>query len=95
MDKQYTVYILANWTNKVIYIGMTSNLAQRIYQHKNKLIEGFTKKYNVSKLVYFECYSTPYDAATREQQLKGWRREKKNSLINGFNPDWADLCNKI
>jgi putative endonuclease len=83
--------MLTNVSNKVLYIGMTSNLAARLYQHKNKLIDGFTSKYNVNKLVYFEITNDAYSAATRERQLKGWSRVKKDALINKMNPKWEDL----
>ncbi len=90
MDTYY-VYILANKTNHVIYIGVTNNLKRRVYEHKNALIDGFTKKYHVDKLVYNECFPNIKDALKREKQLKGWRREKKNTLINQINPSWNDL----
>ena len=89
--KMYYVYILTNWNNNVIYIGVTNNLERRIYEHKNKLIQGFTFKYNVDKLVYFEITSNVDDAIKREKQLKGWNREKKNNLIESINPQWNDL----
>ena len=87
----YYVYILSNWNNQVIYIGVTNNLERRIYEHKNKLIDGFTKKYNIDKLVYFEETTDVKAAIEREKQLKGWKREKKNILINSLNPEWNDL----
>ncbi|MBR4035528.1 MAG: GIY-YIG nuclease family protein [Oscillospiraceae bacterium] len=87
----YYVYILSNWNNQVIYIGVTNNLERRLYEHKNKLIEGFTKKYNVDKLVYFEQTTDVRAALEREKQIKGLRREKKNNIINSVNPDWNDL----
>jgi putative endonuclease len=90
-QKTYFVYILTNWNHKVMYIGITNNLHKRIYQHKNKLIEGFTKKYNVSKLVYYELTENVQSAIAREKQLKGWIRNKKNKLITTINPEWKDL----
>ncbi|MBR5806652.1 MAG: GIY-YIG nuclease family protein [Oscillospiraceae bacterium] len=87
----YYVYILSNWNNQVIYIGVTNNLERRIYEHKNKLIDGFTKKYNIDKLVYFEETTDVKAAIEREKQLKCWKREKKNILINSINPEWNDL----
>ena len=90
----YYVYILANWNNKVIYTGITNNLERRVYEHKNKLIEGFTKKYNFKKLVYFDSTSDIRAAIEREKQIKGWTREKKNELIEAMNPQWEDLSNK-
>ena len=74
-----------------MYIGVTNNLYKRIYQHKNKLIDGFTKKYNVNKLVYFELTENVVAAITREKQLKNWVRKKKNNLIKTINPEWKDL----
>ena len=87
----YYVYILSNWNNKVLYIGVTNDINRRIYEHKNKLVDGFTKKYNVSKLVYLEEVSDVKAAITREKQLKGWNRQKKEVLINNMNPEWKDL----
>ncbi len=87
----YYIYILTNWNNKVLYIGMTNNIERRIYEHKNKLIEGFTKKYNLNKMVYYEQYSDVNEAIRREKELKKWRREKKNKLIESMNPLWKDL----
>jgi len=89
--KQYCVYILTNKTNKVLYIGVTGNLPKRIYEHKNKSVEGFTKKYNLDKLVYFEQTSDVQSALRREKQLKNWRREWKIELVNKNNPNWKDL----
>ncbi len=87
----YYVYILANWNNKVIYTGVTNNLERRLYEHKHKLVDGFTKKYNVNKLVYFDFCGSIESAIQREKQIKGWTRCKKNALIEQFNPDWHDL----
>ncbi len=89
--KSYWVYILTNQNNKVLYIGVSSELVQRIYQHKNKLIKGFTEKYNVNKLIYYEETTDPVSAISREKQLKGWTRRKKEVLINKMNPKWLDL----
>ena len=91
MDKTYYVYLLTNWNNKVMYVGVTSNLERRLYEHKNKLVEGFTEKYNVGKLVYLETTSDVLAAIEREKQIKKWRREKKNQLVVGMNPEWKDL----
>ena len=88
---QYYVYMLSNWNNKVLYIGVTNNLQKRVYEHKHHLVEGFTDKYNVTKLVYFEETSDVHAAIEREKQLKKWRREKKNQLIESMNPHWNDL----
>ena len=88
----YYVYIISNWNNKVTYIGVTNNLERRIYEHKNKLVDGFTKKYNISKLVYYEQTSEINSAIAREKEIKKWRREKKNQLIESLNPEWKDLA---
>jgi putative endonuclease len=89
--KNYYVYLLTNWNNRVIYIGVTNDLNRRIYEHKNKMIEGFSKKYNLTKLVYFEETSDVNAAIAREKEIKKWRREKKNNLVNRTNPSWEDL----
>ena len=91
-DKRYYVYLLTNWNNKVMYVGMTGNLKKRIYEHKNKLVEGFTKKYNVNKLVYFEETRDVHAAIAREKEIKKWRREKKNKLVESVNKSWEDLA---
>ena len=87
----YYVYILSNWDDSVLYIGVTSNLLRRLYEHRNGLADGFTKKYNIHKLVYFEQTNDVYSALSREKQLKKWNRNKKNMLISKMNPDWVDL----
>ncbi len=89
--KTYFVYILTNWNNDVMYVGMTSNLEKRLYENKNKLVKGFTEKYNVHKLVYFEDTYDPMAAIEREKEIKKWRREKKNKLVETLNPEWNDL----
>ena len=86
----YYVYILTNKTDTVMYIGVTNDLRRRLYEHKNEQIEGFTKKYHVHKLVYFEEYSEANDAIAREKQLKGWVRTKKNRIVEAKNPYWND-----
>jgi putative endonuclease len=91
MDKTYYIYLLTNWNNKVMYVGVTSDLECRVYEHKNKLVEGFTEKYNVNKLVYFETTNDVMAAIEREKQIKKWRREKKNQLVVEMNPEWKDL----
>ena len=91
----YYVYVMTNWNNNVLYIGVTNNLVRRTGEHKSKCIPGFTKKYNLTKLVYFEDYSDVNFAIAREKQLKGWTREKKNNLVNGFNKNWLDLSNTL
>jgi putative endonuclease len=90
-NKKYYVYILTNNTNKVLYIGVTNDLNRRIYEHKNKLVEGFSKKYNLNKLVYYEMTDDIQAAIQREKQLKNWHREWKINLINSTNPAWEDL----
>ncbi len=89
--KQYYVYILTNKTNKVLYIGVTNDLVRRMYEHKNKLVEGFTKKYNLRKLIYIEATHDIKSAITREKQLKNWHRDWKLNLIKEHNPSWKDL----
>jgi putative endonuclease len=92
---QYFVYILTNKYNNVLYVGVSNNLIRRVYEHKNKLISGFTSKYNVNKLVYYEVYSSIFDAIKREKEIKGWKREKKIALITSFNPEWKDLYKEL
>ncbi len=91
MDKNYYVYILASKQNGTLYIGVTNNLERRMYRHKNKLIEGFTKKYCVDKLVHFEMTNDIIGAIKREKQLKKWNRKWKLELIEKENPKWKDL----
>ncbi len=90
-DKGYYVYLLTNWNNKVMYVGMTNDLVRRLYEHKNKLVKGFTTKYNIDKLVYFEEARDVHAVITREKEIKRWRREKKDQLVVSVNPDWKDL----
>ena len=90
-DKNYYVYIMTNFANTTFYIGVTSNLIKRIYEHENKIIRGFTSKYNLKKLVYFEETSDVNSALTREKQLKNWHRDWKINLIKSKNPNFADL----
>ena len=89
--KQYYVYILASKRNGTLYIGVTNNLLKRVDEHKNKLIDGFTKKYNVHNLVYYEQHDDIFCAITREKQMKKWKRKYKLELIEKSNPDWIDL----
>jgi putative endonuclease len=91
MDKTYYVYIATNQRNTVLYTGVSSNLANRMWQHKNKIVEGFTKKYNVDKLVFYETFSNPTDAIVAEKKIKGWARKKKMVLIEKDNPEFRDL----
>jgi putative endonuclease len=86
---------MTNWNNKVLYIGITNNLGRRVYEHKNKLVNGFTAKYNVNKLVYFDSTSDVKSAISREKQIKGWTRRKKNELIASLNPGWDDLSDDL
>ena len=91
----YFVYMLTNTNNTTLYIGVTNNLARRVYEHKNQLVSGFTKQYNLHKLVFFESTTDVYAAIAREKQLKGWTRAKKNALIEKENPTWEDLSEKL
>jgi putative endonuclease len=90
-DKNYFVYILTNWNYKVTYTGVTNNLERRLYEHKHKLLKGFTEKYNINKLDYFEDTPDIAAALEREKQIKKWRREKKDGLVQTTNPEWKDL----
>ena len=90
-SRQYYVYILTNKTNTVLYIGVINDLVRRIFEHKNKLVEGFTKKYNLNKLIYYEVTKDISSAIEREKQLKNWHRDWKVNIINSFNPIWKDL----
>jgi putative endonuclease len=94
-EKQYTVYILTNKNNSVLYTGMTNNIDSRLYQHKNKIFKGFTKKYNINKIVYFEKLNSLEEAITREKQIKSGSRAKKIELINKFNKEWKDLSDNF
>jgi len=95
MEKRGFVYILTNKTNTVLYTGVTSDLKKRVYEHKEKLVEGFTAKYNVNKLVYFEIFNSIEDAITREKQIKAGSRAKKLELIEKMNPGFRDLWEGI
>jgi putative endonuclease len=88
--KEYFVYIMTNHS-KTLYTGVTNNLMRRVYEHKQKLIPGFTKKYNITKLVYYEVFGDIKQAIAREKQIKGWLREKKIKLIESLNPNWREL----
>ncbi|MBQ9535735.1 MAG: GIY-YIG nuclease family protein [Clostridia bacterium] len=91
MDNNYYVYILTNDNNKVMYIGVTNDLRRRLYEHRTHIVGGFTKKYKTHKLVYFEHTTDINAAIKREKQLKGWKRDKKNALVEAINPEWNDL----
>jgi len=90
MSRDYFVYVMTNksWT---LYVGVTNDIARRVQEHKDKLVKGFTKKYKLSKLVYYELHSDVNDAIKREKEIKGWLRRKKLDLITGQNPNWKDL----
>ena len=90
-QKQYYVYIMTNKSG-TLYTGMTNNIKKRVYDHKNKLIPGFTEKYNINRLVYYETFDDVYSAIDREKTIKGWLRKKKIELIQKTNPDWKDLA---
>ena len=90
MSKQYYVYIMASYS-RVLYTGVTNDLCRRVYQHKNKVYDGFTSKYNVNQLVYYDLTNDVTAAIEREKQIKGWRRDKKIALVEGINPKWIDL----
>ena len=87
----YYVYILTNKTRSVLYTGVTNNLKRRVYEHKNKLIDGFTKRYNINSLVYYEYTTDILSAITREKSIKNLLRKKKEELISSMNPEWKDL----
>jgi putative endonuclease len=91
IENRYYVYMMTNWNHRVMYLGVTNDLTRRVYEHKNKLVREFTEKYNVSKLVYFEETSDVLSAITREKEIKRWRRQKKDALVQSTNPDWRDL----
>jgi len=95
MDKNFYIYILSNKNQTVYYTGITNNLIRRIYEHKNKLIDGFTKKYNIDQLLYYEIANNPLSAIEREKQVKDYRREKKIKLIKSINPLMKDLYKEI
>lgn len=95
MENQTFVYILTNAHNTTLYIGVTNNLLRRTFEHKEKFNSGFTKKYNLTKLVYYEIFSDIDNAILREKKLKGGSRQSKIDLINKFNPEWQDLYEKI
>jgi len=86
---------MTNKNNSVIYTGMTNNLIRRVYEHKEKMIDGFTKKYNCTKLVYYEIFNDPYNAIAREKQIKAGSRKKKIDLINAVNTEWKDLYDDL
>jgi len=95
MEKQFYVYILASKRNGTLYVGVTSDIVKRVWQHKEKLVEGFTKQYSVDKLVYYEIHENAESAITREKRLKKWKRAWKIELIEEKNPTWEDLYSVV
>jgi putative endonuclease len=95
MNNNYYVYIMASEFNTVLYIGVTNNLIKRVYEHKSKLVEGFTSKYNITKLVYYEITEDIKSAIEREKKLKKWSRIRKAELVNSVNKEWRDLYNEL
>jgi putative endonuclease len=95
MDKHFYVYIMTNKNNTVLYTGVTNDLRKRIYEHKEKLVEGFTKRYIITKLIYFETCDDIQSAISRERQIKDGSRQKKIDLINSVNNEWLDLYNEL
>jgi putative endonuclease len=91
MDKQFYAYVMANDSNTVTYTGVTGNIKRRVFEHKEKFLEGFTQRYNISKLVYYEIFGDVINAITREKQIKGGLRNSKTKLIERMNKDWQDL----
>jgi len=94
-EKRFFVYILASQRNGTLYTGVTSDLLKRVSEHKEEIIKGFTSKYDVKTLVYFEPHSNADSAITREKRIKDWKRKWKLELIESFNPEWRDLYNEI
>lgn len=95
MHTESYVYLLANKHNNVLYTGVTSDLIRRVFEHKNKLVKGFTQKYNVDRLIYYEACENIVVAIEREKQIKAWSRKKKDDLINALNPEWNDLYRSL
>ncbi|MCC5645848.1 GIY-YIG nuclease family protein [Nostoc sp. CHAB 5824] len=95
MSQQYYLYIMTNNYNTVLYTGVTNNLQRRVYEHKEKIVEGFTKKYNITKLVYYEVFEDAYTAISREKQIKAGSRQKKIDLVNSINQEWRDVYNEL
>ena len=93
--KQFYVYIMTNQKRGTLYIGVTSDLVRRVYEHKNGLVDGFTKKYELHRLVYYEIVGCAEEAIQREKRLKKWRRASKIELIENANPEWEDLYSKV
>ena len=95
LNRNYFVYILTTENNKVMYVGVTNNLQRRLYEHQQEIADSFTKRYHIHKLVYFEHTYDVKEAITREKQIKGWTRVKKNDLVESMNPEWKDLSGLV
>ena len=95
MEKRYFIYIMTNEFNTVLYTGVTNNLQQRVFLHRKKQVQGFTRCYNLTKLVYYETFTDVYNALSREKQIKGGSRQKKLALVQSMNPKWEDLYDKL
>ena len=93
--KEFYVYMMTNRSRAVLYTGVTSKLEGRVWEHKNHVVKGFTARYKLDRLVYYEQFSDPISAITREKEIKGWRREKKDELVRAFNPKWKDLGREL
>ena len=94
-NHNYWTYIMTNEHNKVLYTGVTGNIIKRVHEHRHKMIEGFTKQYNCTKLVYYERYTYIHEAIHREKQIKAGSRQKKMDLVNAMNPGWRDLFDEL
>ena len=95
MNRQFFVYILTNKIHTVLYTGVTNHLRRRLSEHRKKVRRGFTARYNVDRLVYYEIFDDPYSAISREKQIKGGSRAKKIELVNSLNPEWIDLYDQL
>ena len=93
--KEFYVYMMTNRSRAVLYTGVARKLEGRVWEHKNHVVRGFTSKYKLDRLVYYEQFSDAISAITREKEIKGWRREKKNELVRTLNPKWEDLAKKL
>ena len=91
MSKAFYVYMMTNRSRVVLYTGITNDLVRRVWEHQNSEVRGFTKTYKANRLVYYEYFDDPRDAIGREKEIKGWRRDKKNALVETLNPKWIDL----